>query len=476
MLVSDADPLVTVENHYVLVIHGTFNAPSAGGRKWYQPAGPSGNFCSRLQERLTRLMPEMQDAVWRTFDADTSFRWSGANDHRERLRAAYRLYETFRQIISKDPHARIHVVAHSHGGNVLLRAVEILLDPSPESRREITMGALWQWYFRRYPWLLRRFRVDRDDPIVTSFKEEAFREGAAHLGRLVFLGTPFVRKQWTPPASFGKRLLRRLVGNLPGALTGAAVTAYAMAIVASALLASTPWLSFIGANPLRWPPGWQWLFGAGAFLYALVILFDEARFNSNLYFAEHPFKRQVPPVPFPALVVSASLLDEALLALSSEPLFATEIVPRIEDLLHPERAWPLHRLFAWLRARRKQDGTIGREDPWVEDVSIGRYWASFSNFGQWLPTVAKLVFDCVYCATFFVWYVLQRGVNSLVSQVARDSLAAASLGLPGGELRGARLDTSPHIRIDEVFAEEFWDVSEIAVRSPLVVSTTAADR
>lgn len=242
---------MTVENHYVLVIHGTFNAPSPGERKWYQPADASGNFCSRLQERLTRVMPEMQGAVWRTFDAETSFRWSGANDHRERLRAAYRLYETFTQIIKSDRNARIHVVAHSHGGNVLLRAVEILLDPSPESRREVTMRAVWRWYFRGYPRLLRLFRLDRDDSIVTAIKDDAFRSGAAHLGRVVFLGTPFVRKQWTPSTSLTKRLLQRLFGNLPGAVTGSVVTSYTMAIIASALLAWTPWFSFIGTNRLR---------------------------------------------------------------------------------------------------------------------------------------------------------------------------------------------------------------------------------
>jgi hypothetical protein len=419
-------------------------------------------------------MPAMQDAVWRTFDAQTSFRWSGANDHRERLRAAYRLYKTFTDIIASDRDARIHVVAHSHGGNVLLRAIEILLDPFPESRREITMRDLWRGYLRDYPWLLRRFKLEGADPVVTASEDAIFRNGAQHLGRLVFLGTPFVRKQWTPPSSPKTRLLKRLAGNLAGAVTGAAVTLYAIALLLSAFAAATPWVSFIGANPLRWPFWWQFGIGTAAIVYCIIILLDEARYNSNLYFAEHRDKRQ-PPVPFPALVVSASFLDEALLGLSAEPLVVTELAPRIEDLFHPERSWPLHKLFA-LRARLRQHGPIGVEELWVEDAEIGTYWASFSIFKLWPRALSRLVFDCAYYPLSPLWKFVQNCLSQRASHLVRDSLAAGSFGLPGSDLSGARLEISPHIKAERFFAEEFWEVSRMALETPIVVSTAARDR
>ena len=49
------------------------------------------------------------------------FHWDGTNTHAGRLAAAEKLAKLFHFIGASDPSARIHLLAHSHGGNVLLK-------------------------------------------------------------------------------------------------------------------------------------------------------------------------------------------------------------------------------------------------------------------------------------------------------------------------------------------------------------------
>ncbi|CAI7840700.1 unnamed protein product, partial [Closterium sp. NIES-54] len=86
---------ISSENHYVIVIHGTFDAPPPGGAPtWYQPP-PAGeqNFCRKLS-RLLALGPIGQDAVWRDLPCSAlpgipyPFHWDGSNTHAGRVTAA----------------------------------------------------------------------------------------------------------------------------------------------------------------------------------------------------------------------------------------------------------------------------------------------------------------------------------------------------------------------------------------------------
>ena len=54
------------------------------------------------------------------------FTWSGANSVQERDKAARRLAEDIRAKQSEYPNSRQVVIAHSHGGNVALRALDKL--------------------------------------------------------------------------------------------------------------------------------------------------------------------------------------------------------------------------------------------------------------------------------------------------------------------------------------------------------------
>src|SRR5262245_43681537 len=225
------------ETHYVLVVHGTWNPPRDGERLWYQlDEANTANFCRQLNDRLDTT--HIGRAVWRACDGEaTDFAWSGANLHEDRIVAAKQLARRIVEISTKDPTARIHVVAHSHGGNVLLSAVQLYLSylhfqseivwnfDSPNNRSRCT------GYFEGEPetlsplqlppvkdfavafglgneeLLLKRWRdaraeYQKDTATTDSPSEDEFRswwiQSTSHnrLGRLVFLGTPFLYKDW----------------------------------------------------------------------------------------------------------------------------------------------------------------------------------------------------------------------------------------------------------------------------------------
>jgi len=58
-----------------------------------------------------------------------AFSWDGENSDASRVKAGLRLGKLLHFIATHDPSARIHVIAHSHGGNVLLKASSPPLPP-----------------------------------------------------------------------------------------------------------------------------------------------------------------------------------------------------------------------------------------------------------------------------------------------------------------------------------------------------------
>jgi pimeloyl-ACP methyl ester carboxylesterase len=174
--------------HYVLVIHGTWNRPERGVTKWYQlDKNSPDNFCGRLNE-LVR--PVFGDAVWRRCrGTPLRFSWRGENTDDGRVTAARRLCALLIQIGQRDPSAVIHLVAHSHGGNVVLHAIQLYFE-------DITR------------------KLDPYAHVLTSgIYEEHFRS-RNRIGRLVFLGTPFLRKSWIKPPRIPAALSQAIVGFL----------------------------------------------------------------------------------------------------------------------------------------------------------------------------------------------------------------------------------------------------------------------
>jgi pimeloyl-ACP methyl ester carboxylesterase len=142
----------------VIIIHGTF----ANEATWWRP---DGDFCRLLDKELRRRGSTAK--CWDSIPAEeaiSEFGWSGLNSEASRSHAAELLSKKV-ESLSRNPFIeKIHFVAHSHGGNVLLKA-----------------------------FLLCRREIDN-----------------RKLGSFVFLGTPFLEyRSMNPPGSFWRHVRTR---------------------------------------------------------------------------------------------------------------------------------------------------------------------------------------------------------------------------------------------------------------------------
>ena len=132
------------------------------------------------------------------------FQWSGHNSHRARLRAARDLTGQLRETIAEFPDAEHHLIAHSHGGNVVLYALR--------------------------------------DPVLSD-----------RIASVVTLATPFIHARARPPepAFLVLRWLICSLGLLPGTILGILAVLFA----AAALQAppDSPFAKFIHETGLPWP-------------------------------------------------------------------------------------------------------------------------------------------------------------------------------------------------------------------------------
>jgi hypothetical protein len=106
----------------VILVHGTFAAPKEGDLQWWQPGS---EFCQQLDERLAAL--ESPARTWKNLEDMPVYSWSGNNSWADRYTAAHALAEYLQQL--QENRWDFHVIAHSHGGNVLLQALQLRLAP-----------------------------------------------------------------------------------------------------------------------------------------------------------------------------------------------------------------------------------------------------------------------------------------------------------------------------------------------------------
>ncbi|GJP38209.1 hypothetical protein CLOM_g22676 [Closterium sp. NIES-68] len=82
------------------------------------------------------------------------FHWSGQNTHDSRVAAGKALAQLINAIGKADPSARVHIVAHSHGGNVALKAVSkylsMLRRESGRSYNDQITAAFWEAHAEGY--------------------------------------------------------------------------------------------------------------------------------------------------------------------------------------------------------------------------------------------------------------------------------------------------------------------------------------
>jgi pimeloyl-ACP methyl ester carboxylesterase len=102
--------------------------------RWFDRGSP---FRNQLVEALNRKV------LVYSYDI-RSFEWSGTNSFAARWRAATGLAADIKKITTENPESRIVCIAHSHGGNVVLHAIEQLqgIDLSDADNKKIDVITL----------------------------------------------------------------------------------------------------------------------------------------------------------------------------------------------------------------------------------------------------------------------------------------------------------------------------------------------
>jgi pimeloyl-ACP methyl ester carboxylesterase len=122
----------------VLLIHGTFaNKFEAGKLDWWQPGS---TFCSELDAALASQGSAARCLKKRGGERFAPFAWTGENLESARRGGARALAEVIAQL-ERDPNVRrYHLIAHSHGGNVVSLAMQELEQLPRKLGAVVTLG------------------------------------------------------------------------------------------------------------------------------------------------------------------------------------------------------------------------------------------------------------------------------------------------------------------------------------------------
>lgn len=454
--------------HYVLVIHGTFNAPEPGETKWYQPRGA---FARELEQRLSET--ELQGAVW----PEHGFSWSGENEHDDRQKAGNALSNEIDRIAAQDPAARIHIVGHSHGGNVMLAAIQLqnqselrrireflydltartdasssskkLLDELPPTEASQVKGFVAKYKHlpkHKLLWNIRTFLKDEAALVQVLLATRCFNR----VGRLVFVGTPFLRKRWLDAGGILTRVATRPLRNLL-AIPMLIFSSYFLVLAYAVLASAFPSVSFIGPDPRAWPAWVLWAGGAVLLVAAATTLYDEKRYNTNLYFDERANAARPAPARYESLVVSARYFDEALLALSSESIVYAQIVPQIDALLR-------------INPANRNASIVG-----IDSTSLAE------TYSRTPRRIAGWIIRFVNWMANPLWALVRAVVRPLVVRTLIDATNAAAFGVPAAQVKGSRITASFELAIAGAFLEVNRDVSAVALDRSLLRESSRAE-
>lgn len=217
----------------VILVHRTFATPCPGQLQWYERGS---DFCKALDAAL--LARDVTARCWPTLEQEAAgFSWNGENDWLSRREAAQSLHNAIRSF-----NGHCHIVAHSHGGNVALEALQI-------------------------------------DP------------GSFH-GSLTLLGTPLIIRDVRSPR------LASLVYTVLGTTMAVGILRQAIESTAALLWAMVAGVSFYGLARLSRSLDWDFGFGGGNVLSPLYINseHDEAyRLLSGIVRGHDPFTPQASP-------------------------------------------------------------------------------------------------------------------------------------------------------------------------------------
>lgn len=488
-------------NDYVLIVHGTFDGPKAGETKWYQPddTNPS-NFCSRLNDALQKSGADRW--VWRKQRTrEVRFSWSGANNHEERIAAGRRLFEKLREIERADGAARIHFVAHSHGGNVVLVAIQAYVEALKEAGNKVyaalekaefeptkaaasvaqalqahvgseTAMECWRVssvqtllddrlrykthqrprdgsWTKDYPsHKINEYNLGPSDGVDGVYEYRKFLQAwladtdVNRIGRLVFLGTPFVVKRWHHT---GRWTLKNILGVCIDIAVALALGLFVSLFLCALLF--LPYLGWVSAKymlysqlsleDLQVVAGLPFVVIVVGIMLAFWGFYESGsgRKDVNLYSASDTFSNFEVIDLYDALIVHAGHADEAFLGLSAEVLVYGLLNQRIASMF----------------ASPSQDvGTISGQE------SRARY-----IFGGWLSRMRDRL-------TSPIRRLLAPHLGRRFTATMTNVLQSAALGVSPQELREASLIVTNTIDHPAIFRETPWDVGRLLASTSLV--------
>ena len=482
-----------------ILIHGTFSGPRAGVKQWYElETEDEGSFINRLETAL-RERGHLDPITWRVFS------WSGLNTHNARLAAAEALYNVIRDVIDTSSESQLFLIAHSHGGNVALKALELLWRRGPEGQRvfksllrtigikhgfgkaadhAIASAVTSASEFSKVPYFLRQFVQTVDmmlsiylrlaglpregdsaaqerwltatcrKPAIKGFQEvfcirwSSERRVPVHL---VTMGTPFYQKIWNPRPSW--RSPRYWL------------TTIAAAGIVAAAFWGAGWVLFrVISRPLPMDSsvllGWL-LSTLIVLLFGIAVRWQQWRTDRNVYFdiTSMPGGKSPPDCPWRLSVIQAGLLDEALLALSAEPVILAELAPLLRRPLTPRLSWSLP------------------PDPTGERVMVPltpQYMLRIARHGISLASLWFYNATIGFVLRLVGWIATFAAHQSILRMLLR-SISSGGFGLPEHEFHEARVTVQSVPSLEAFFQQEMWDATQALV-AEAPVHPTAADR
>lgn len=117
------NPMENDRKETVIIVHGTFAAPKPEKTSWYQPADgdlPAGEFVTKLDEALKQRGSYARCWAHCANVKPSFFCWTGNNSWVARTSAARELGQYVTTLHREG--WRCHIIAHSHGGNIVAEA------------------------------------------------------------------------------------------------------------------------------------------------------------------------------------------------------------------------------------------------------------------------------------------------------------------------------------------------------------------
>lgn len=467
--------------HFVFLIHGTWGKDKDG---WYQASTSRKNFAHRLALKLEGS--PLEGAIWRETEV---FEWNGDNTHDARLKAAFQLWKRIAMIRYRyaGERLRFHFIAHSHGGNVVLRMLRVYLGQLPpiilnemNFPKYITDGESASKFFSSASQIVKAKNLYPDNPLIRSDQklydavrkwhadvEDAYQKylsgrmhfvrfntlilnlarilcrlvalpGEHEISSLVFLGTPFYYKLWK--SNWRRRFVEPILSCL-GQASVVGLSLYALILLCWTFL-STLSSTLIQTDPLHWH--WSMQIGMGAAMFWAATVGYRRRSitaNANIYFEDSDFA-SVPgnvhslfgdlgsqhPV-FDALVIKSGYIDEAFMGLSAFPLIERILPTLVDNLLRPA--------------------------PWLlvsEEREVGRLTMPFGlriiklirALLRWLKAASMFV---GYPVRWLIYFIVTRPI--LIGQSKRIALPL-SYGIPDYELLTGDIVVKEELEIPQI--------------------------